>query len=589
MKKHIMNDLILGTNKRLEVLSKDLIMSGSLEFNSNLPKHDIESCYNSLLVDRVLSKFEKPDTANIVTLKAECFKSWYDYDSTHQSPSFFQEPIRLRKRVISIKQEVSSILKRFNFFLKEAPLELPKRETWVSKKGLTSYYEKINDSSVWTVTPDCVDLAVEVILQHSGLRQAAKKHLRRLSQKQYFKLFSRYGVGVLEYRIRTELLIVVQGSRASSVYKNTEKRRFINIEPMFNVILQKMIGYSFRQCLKENGCDLDLGQALHRKMIQSSFVCTVDIKNASDSTFLDVAKTLLPKNVLEQVLLTRSPLVLLPTDEGRHYVWPKKVSSMGNGFTFELLTLLLYAACQTFDRNSSVYGDDIIISKLYSADLIQVLSFFGYETNQKKTFIDHPVRESCGAFFIEGYGYISSYDIKWCNTINDVINTVNKLGRITRNLPVSNYVTSAFKSAYVDILRLCPALIRGPLSPYAQLPNWVECENEKIKTKKDDCKHLYRYVCDNFEAILRSWHVDLRKITVGVLYEPKENVYIKPTDNPNLILGLYYLYTGMRTGVSKRKQIQKYRPVKCVYIDGTPVTLRELRRIQKGLRSSNVD
>lgn len=533
MKKHIMNSLILGTNKRLEVLSSDLIAAGALEFNSELPKTDIESCYNSLLVDRVLSKFEKPCSTNVNNLKAECFNQWYNYDSTHTSGNYFKQPLHIRKRVASIISELRSILKNFSLHFKHAPLELPKRETWVSKKGRTSYYEKINDPRLWTVTPDVVDLAVEVILQHSGLRRAAKKHLGRLSKKDYSKLFRRYGLGVLEHRIRTELLVVVQGSRASSVYKNTEKRRFINIEPMFNVIIQKMVGFAFRQCLKENGCDLDLGQALHRKMIQSDFVCTVDIRNASDSTFLDIVKTVLKGRVLDLILLTRSPFVLLPTECGKQYVYPKKVSSMGNGFTFELLTLLLYATCQTFDRNSSVYGDDIIIGKIYAADLIEILSFFGYETNQRKTFIDHPVRESCGAYFIKGYGYVTSYDIKWCHTINDVINTANKLGRIVRDAPVNNYVISCFRSAYIDILRLCPALIRGPISPYSQLPNWVECENERIKTKKEDCKSLYRYVCDNYGAILKSWHVDLRNITVGVIYEPKDEYYIKPTNKPD--------------------------------------------------------
>lgn len=592
MQKRMLIDLLNGTNNRLELLKARLTDIGALEFNSSLPKDDIESCYNSLLVDRVVSKFETPKQTNVQRLKTECFNQWFEYDSTHKSPDFFESPVRMRKLISDTKIMMSQILKRFNYHYARAVLQLPKRETLVPMQGRTSYYEKLSNPALWTVTPDCVDDAVQVILSHSGLRACAKKHLARLTPREYSLLYRKYGKLVFEYRIKNELLVIVQGSRASSVYKNTKKRRFINIEPMFNVIIQKLVGQAFRQCLKDWGCDLDLGQQLHRKMIQSDQVCTIDLSNASDSTFLDIALTLLPKGPAKRVLSSRSSFTLLPTDEGRIYIWPKKVSSMGNGFTFELLTLMLYSACQIFDRNSSVYGDDIIINKLYAKDLIELLRFMGYNTNEKKTFINHPVRESCGAFFIKGYGYITSYDFKYCITINDVINTVNKLGRIVKNLKVDNDITREFTSAYIDILRICPSKIRGPSSPYPQLPTWVEFDytgRRNPKAKDPFCKGLYRHVLDNYVGVLQSWQVDLRKIEVGVLFEPKTTVYIKPTDKPDFWLAQYYLYNGMRMGVSLKVQVQQYRPVKCVFIEGTPVSLRELRRVQKGLRSSNLD
>lgn len=594
MKKHEIEGLVFSVNSRLEKLRSDLMQSGALEFNSSLP-NNAEECYSALLKKRMVSKFDKPCTSDVKSLKAKCFDQWLRYDQTHKSVNFFELPIQVRQDFAGARQVFRSTLKDFSYFYNEvAQLELPKRETWVSKKGYINYYEKLRDKSVWTVTPDCLDLAIELVLCNSGLRALAKKHLPRLTREGYTKLHRRYGVMVFEHRLRNELFTVVQGSRASSVPKNNEKRRFINIEPFFNVIVQKKIGQAIRMCLKKNlKIDLDTGQSLHRKMIKSSFVCTIDIENASDSTFLDLIRCWMPSNVLQLVELSRSPFTLIETDNGRkNYVWPKKVSSMGNGFTFELLTLTLASMCKYFDPNSSVYGDDIIIAKIYANRLVALMQSVGYNTNEQKTFISHIVRESCGAFFIEGYGYISSYDIKYCHNINDVINTVNKLGRIIRNLPVENYVTSVYKSAYVDVLSLIPSLYRGPLSNSTDLPNWVECESLKNRRKKPEVVKAYRYAVDKYADVLSSWCIDVNAspgdqfyhdIHVGVVWEPKVTEYLRPTYQPNFWLSMYYLYIGRRGGISRRMQKQHYRPTKCLFIDGVPVTLREMRRIQKGL------
>jgi hypothetical protein len=84
---------------------------------------------------------------------------------------------------------------------------------------------------------------------------------------------------------------------------------------------------------------------------------------------------------------------------------------MGNGFTFELQSLLFYAAVLTVfdlfpsigkDRRCRVYGDDIILPTAYAGIFVEFLSWLGFTTNPDKSFVDGPFRESCGKHYFLG-------------------------------------------------------------------------------------------------------------------------------------------------------------------------------------------
>jgi hypothetical protein len=81
---------------------------------------------------------------------------------------------------------------------------------------------------------------------------------------------------------------------------------------------------------------------------------------------------------------------------------------MGNGFTFELESLLFYAIAKAtayFTGTSgtiSVYGDDIIIPSQMYHDLTFVLKILGFSVNPDKSFSEGPFRESCGGHFYNG-------------------------------------------------------------------------------------------------------------------------------------------------------------------------------------------
>jgi hypothetical protein len=88
---------------------------------------------------------------------------------------------------------------------------------------------------------------------------------------------------------------------------------------------------------------------------------------------------------------------------------------MGNGYTFELETLLFLAICHAAaklhgecgydlinNKEMSVYGDDIIVPHRMSDTVVSLLRFFGFSLNPRKTFLTGSFRESCGGDFFNG-------------------------------------------------------------------------------------------------------------------------------------------------------------------------------------------
>lgn len=83
----------------------------------------------------------------------------------------------------------------------------------------------------------------------------------------------------------------------------------------------------------------------------------------------------------------------------------EKFSSMGNGFTFELETVIFYAlarACGGSKACTHVFGDDIITESEVVPLLREVLDFCGFVVNEEKSFSSGSFRESCGHDYFDG-------------------------------------------------------------------------------------------------------------------------------------------------------------------------------------------
>lgn len=209
---------------------------------------------------------------------------------------------------------------------------------------------------------------------------------------------------------------IMAGNCIVTVPKTYKVDRTIAIEPCMNLYVQKGIGAVIRNRLKAAKLDLNdqtRNQRLARIGSFSGSLATIDLSMASDTISYKLVELLLPPDWFAALELCRSPMGRLPSGEWFHY---QKFSSMGNGFTFELETLIFYALALAVselhgnkDRRISVYGDDIISPVAIATPLLETLDVCGFVPNAKKTWISGPYRESCGKHFWNGYDVTPFY------------------------------------------------------------------------------------------------------------------------------------------------------------------------------------
>jgi hypothetical protein len=230
-------------------------------------------------------------------------------------------------------------------------------------------------------------------------------------------------LGVLPYWGRTKWafacaeergqLEIVRGNRFTTVPKDSKKDRGICIEPSLNVFYQLGYGRAMRDRLKRVGIDLEFGQEKHRALARAAsargHLATIDLSNASDTICSNLVKLLLPDSWFMSLNQLRATHTFLPK---KGWVRLEKFSSMGNGFTFELETLIFLSLIWAVmaanghlpkeGENLLVYGDDIIIPTTCFSDVIGCLRFFGFTPNAKKSFAFGSFRESCGGDYFDG-------------------------------------------------------------------------------------------------------------------------------------------------------------------------------------------
>lgn len=208
----------------------------------------------------------------------------------------------------------------------------------------------------------------------------------------------------------------VRGNRFTTVPKTSVIDRCIGVEPSINVFYQLEVGRQLRSRLKRCGWDLDYAQDIHREVAQRASVSmefsTIDLTSASDMVAKNLVKLLLPHRWFDVMNDLRSPTSSHPNDPKR-VVLLEKFSSMGNGYTFELETVIFAAvACWAtrecgfpghLGKDVFVFGDDIICRTEVYPTLVAALKFLGFVPNESKSFTGmHPFRESCGGDYFLG-------------------------------------------------------------------------------------------------------------------------------------------------------------------------------------------
>jgi hypothetical protein len=260
----------------------------------------------------------------------------------------------------------------------------------------------------------------------------------------------------------------VRGNRFTTVPKDSEKDRGICIEPSINVFYQLGVGSAIRQRLRRFGIDLNTAQALHRQIARegsrSGEICTIDLSSASDTVAYKLVKALLPSDWFDLLDSLRSPMTFM---DGK-WIHLQKFSSMGNGYTFELETLvflcLILAVCPDLMAGVDVhvFGDDIIVPSRVSGLVISCLRYFGFKCNARKTFVDGGFRESCGGDYFFGVPVRGHYLKEPPNEPQDWIALANGLYRL------GSFATERFdrlRRAWFAVQEQLPSYVRKCRGP----------------------------------------------------------------------------------------------------------------------------
>ncbi|DAD50642.1 RNA-directed RNA polymerase [ssRNA phage SRR6960507_5] len=225
---------------------------------------------------------------------------------------------------------------------------------------------------------------------------------------------------------------IVSGSRGVTAKKNAKIDRFIGTEASGNVFLQLGFGGYIRQCLLRIGIDLN-DQRVNQDLARCALVyglATVDLRAASDTITQAAVWLLLPFSWASALSRLRSTHITLP-DGSLHYL--EKFSSMGNGYTFELESLIFWGLTEAVRDHMgiagrvSVYGDDIICPAECIPLLTRVLDWFGFELNSKKTHFRSLFRESCGKHYFAGRDVTPVYQKKPTTSEDEFYRFYNRL------------------------------------------------------------------------------------------------------------------------------------------------------------------
>lgn len=213
---------------------------------------------------------------------------------------------------------------------------------------------------------------------------------------------------------------LVPGNKWTTVAKTAFVDRPISIEPTMNIFLQKGAGAHIRQRLLRFGVDLS-DQSLNQRLARDAFMAnlaTVDLSSASDTISISLVADLLPHDWFVFLDNLRSRRTYVDN------VWRscEKFSSMGNGFTFELESLIFWALSkatllennEASDAVCSVYGDDIIIPASSFTSLKNVLETAGFCINTRKSFWNGNYFESCGKHYFKGVDVTPFYQKESC-------------------------------------------------------------------------------------------------------------------------------------------------------------------------------
>lgn len=514
-----------------------------------------------------------------------------------------------------------------NYKINYQDFDFPSGESYDSAQGDVSLVAKLRDPKHWKVTRDCADDFIKIIFNNLHLKRSAMSHVRahpfyikhkgRIDKYLWdlYKDEKKASFLIFSVKVREFLLTVIPGARLSTVPKDQEVDRVIQVEAFGNMCVQRAHAHSHIKLIEKFfGYKLEHSQILHQQLIADKENATIDWRNASNSNWTAVLRFFYPESVFNKLLNSRSPIV---TYSGE-YSSLNMIAPMGNGFTFEVMTTFLLILAREFDSCASVFGDDVIIHNDCAHNYIQLLSYMGWTVNDTKSFISSSFRESCGAFYHDEIGYLKSFDLWFPENMMECMINTNKLYVLLQSR-TSHELYDIIEKYWMQMRDLFPAYCRRVAT------NAIQSTAHRELIFKHSCEYypivgerLYRYVylqrdaldltggilvnqsqynksfrtCLELQHIKRKLHNRLMPLLENLCYSKYDIVVVPlqepiqysfvPIDNIKSRHWIAYHFTNGRVVTPTKRKYKGVFELRCV-LPGFSLTICSIRTIKNQL------
>lgn len=552
--------IVLGEgNEKILQLANDLRLLGLPNVSSNILADcgcDLDKVAISIISHRITNYVEKPDPSTKSIRRGKTIDKWIATEQRVKNTLYMDcASVLIGSKMRLIGDVAYRYLKKPD----SININFSPGESFKTQRGSISLPRKL-DPLTHSVSISNRDLWVNVIIHVRGLYKPYLEHWYNFIRPK-LTLSLGWSTRITKTDIVNMVIdsipdYIVMGTRQSFVDKDNEYDRPIEINPFGDIVLQKIVGWALRCAIFDvAGIDLDNAQEHHRHLISSILIATLDLSSASDSIVAHHVNAGFSKSFANIILQLCNEYILCKHDGVEAYHRQFKLCSMGNGFTFELLTTICYSIAQKYSPNLAyAYGDDIIVHRNDSNLVASMLVKCGFVINYKKSFLYSLVKESCGAFFVDGVGYVETYKLDWSNNIVELIANTNKLRRmvcyIEENLCAQKTrdVLDIMRKYHNKLLTLIPAWYHGPIRN-GDLATWVENPNYIKRHKKSsfmrEARHNALSVMTELEG---NFQLPLNQMSCILIPLVRQKVDIAPKRVVSWQPLIYaYIYAGRRT------------------------------------------
>lgn len=327
---------------------------------------------------------------------------------------------------------------------------------------------KLTQADSWPVHPQARKHLWEVVRRDRRLRLVCLRKARESASGPLCVLSKTYLL-----KLGFDLMSVDNyRDKLVGIPKNAQKSRVIAVASIGDQVADSSVAFGIYQLLESIGCWIrregEDAQEAHKKAISLPSNSTIDFSAASDSVLKLVVQWLFGDTPLGSALEDVSVRQVF-IDEASVSI-PMQ-STMGRRVTFPLMTLMLATLAQVISGTRTersdgttpqVFGDDVIIANEHAKLFIACCEAIGFKVNKDKTFISSEFRESCGAFYTDKAGYITSYDSRIASSWEAAIALVNKL-LICFLHEEDSEMSGLYYRGWCRLKDLVPAEHRGPV------------------------------------------------------------------------------------------------------------------------------